>query len=300
VSEVFREKHGFGVEWTSLSSSDMIPRVLAEQRTKRFAADVGMFGFGSAYLEFKPRGYLVPILAPSTFEERVWIQHPAEAKPKDRDWFYIEFALHPGFLLSNHLVPRGEEPKSYKDLLNPKWTGKIVLQSPALPGSGSGWFLSSYKKLGLDYLRALAKQVVLVRTVADVPTGVARGQYAIGLAPSTSITPRLLKEGAPVKLVRPREGSYVTVKGLAAFANAPHPNAAKTFLNWFFSREGQFIVSKNNLTISLRKDVPQDYLQPEFRYVEGEPYMTPDLEDFSIEGQRAIYALAKQIFEEGK
>ena len=300
VSDLFREKYGVSVEWTSLSSSDMIPRVLAEQRTKRSAADVGMFGFGSAYLEFKPRGYLVPILAPSTFEEGVWIQHPAEAKPKDRDWFYIEFALHPGFLINNNLVPLGKEPRNYKDLLDPRWKGKIVLQSPSRPGSGNGWFLSSYKKLGLDYLRALAKQVVLVRTVGDVPTAVARGEYAIGLAPSTSLAPRLLQEGAPVRLVRPKEGSYVTVKGIAAFANVPHPNAAKTFLNWFFAREGQFIVSKNNLTISLRKDVPQDYLRPEFRYVKGEPYMVPDPEDFSIEGQRAMYALAREIFQEEK
>lgn len=300
VSDILKEKYGVAVEWTPLSTNDMIPRVLAEHQTKQYVADVGLFGFGSANLEFKPRGYLAPIMAPSTLEKGIWRQEPAAAEPKDRDWLFIEFALHPGFLVNNHLTPAGKEPKSYQDLLDPSWKGKIVMQSPAVAGSGSGWFVASYKKLGHDYLRALAKQVVLVRAVADSASAVARGQYAIGLAVSTSITPRLLQEGAPVRIVRPREGSYLAPKGIALFANAPHPNAAKTFVNWFFTQEGQTTVSKNNLTIALRKDVPQDYIRPEFRYAEGEPYMVPDPADFTTERQRAIYALAKQIFEEGK
>jgi len=298
VSDLFKERYGIAVEWTPLSTNDMIPRVLTEHQTKQYVADVGMFGFGSANLEFKPRGYLAPILAPSTLEKGIWRQDPSGAEPKDRDWLYIEFALHPGFLVNNNLVPSGKEPKNYQDLLDPNWKGKIVMQSPAVAGSGSGWFVASYKKLGLDYLKSLAKQIVLVRAVADSASAVARGQYPIGMAVSTSVTPRLLQEGAPIRIVRPKEGSYLAPKGMGLFTHAPHPNAAKTFVNWFFTEEGQTVVSKNNLTIALRKDVGQDYIRPEFRYTEGEPYMVPDPADFTTERQRAIYALAKQIFED--
>lgn len=300
ASDIFREKYGIALEWTALSTRDMVPRVLAEHQTKQYVADVGMFGFGSANLEFKPRGYMAPIMAPSTLEKGIWRQDPAAAEPKDRDWLFIEFALHPGFLVHNQLVPAGKEPKSYQDLLDPAWKGKIVVQSPAVAGSGSGWFVASYKKLGQEYLRALAQQVVLVRSVADSATAVARGQYSIGLAVSTSVTPRLMQEGAPVRIIRPREGSYLAPKGIALFTHAPHPNAARLFINWFFSHEGQSVISKNNLTIAIRKDVAQDYIHPDFRYAEGEPYMAPDPADFGEERQRAIYALAKEIFEDKK
>ena len=302
MSKVFKEKFGVDIDWTSLAASDIAPRVLAEQRTQQYATDIAMSGIEGNYVALKPRGYVTPILAPSTLEKGVWRLDPATAFPKERDWLFISMPLRPSFFINTNLVRPGEEPKNYGDLLNPKWKGRIVLQYPWSGGTGSGWFRATYKKLGLDYMRALAKQVALTPTTgADIlHDGVARGQYAMGLAASTTRGRVLIQEGAPVKFIQPEEGSHLSAQGLEFIANAPHSNAAKLFLHWFYTKEGQSVYAPPTMAISLRKDVSQDYLPPDERYVEGRPILIPDAEDFSAEKSKELSELAKQIFADGK
>ncbi len=83
-------------------------------------------------------------------------------------------------------------------------------------------------------------------------------------------------------------------------ANAPHSNAAKLFLNWFYTKEGQTTYATNMPTISVRKDVPQSYLPESERYVEGSPLLMADPEDLRAERSEEVYKLAKQIFEKEK
>ena len=302
LSKSFQEKYGVNIDWTSLTASDIAPRIRAEQRTTQYTADIAMSGIEGNYVALKPRGYVVPILAPSTVEKGVWRLDPATAFPKDRDWLFISMPLRPSFFINTSLVRPGEEPKNYRDLLDSKWKGKIVLQYPWSGGTGSGWFRATYKRLGLDYMKALAKQVALVPTTgADIlHDGVARGQYAIGLAASTTRGRQLVKEGAPVRFIQPEEGSHLAAQGLEFIANAPHPNAAKLFLRWFYTKEGQNIYAPLSMAISLRKDVLQDYLPADERYVEGRPVLIPDPDDFSAEKSKELSELAKQIFGEGK
>jgi iron(III) transport system substrate-binding protein len=205
--------------------------------------------------------------------------------------------LRPSFFINTTLVRPGEEPKSYQDLLQPKWKGKIVLQIPWTGGTGSGWFRATYRKLGLEYMKALAKQVVLVPNVDDSADTVVRGQYAIGLAASPPRARQLVLEGAPVKYLQPKEGSHLSVQGMEFLANAPHPNAAKLFLHWFFTREGQSIYAPKTLAISVRKDVPQDYLPPDERYTDGQPFLMPDPEDFSVSRNEELPKIAREIFD---
>ena len=87
-------------------------------------------GIAGHYGQLKPRGYVRPILAPSTLEKGVWRLDPAIAQPKDRDWFFINMPLRPSFLINTNLVPLEKEPGSYQDLLEPQWKGKVVLQTP--------------------------------------------------------------------------------------------------------------------------------------------------------------------------
>ncbi len=297
LAQIFKEKYGVVIEWTSLSARDIGPRVMAEQRTRQYATDLAMSGIAGSYTELKPRGYVLPILAPSTLEKGVWRLDPAAAVPVERDWLFINVYLSPSFLVNTKLVRAGEEPRSYKDLLNPKWKGKIVYQVPWVGGTGSGWFRATYRALGADYMRALAKQVVLVPNVNDPPDAVVRGQYPIALSPSLSWARQLIEEGAPVKFVEPKEGLWLGPLGVVLIANAPHPNAAKLFLDWFYTREGQTIYARNNRAVSVRKDVPQDYLAPDQRYVEGEPLMMAVAEDFTAEGSQRVTKLAKELFE---
>ncbi len=299
ISQRFKD-YGITIDWTSLSARDISPRVMAEQRTQQYVVDLVMSGIAGNYTELKPRGYPAPIMAPSTLEKGVWRLDPAAATPKDRDWLFIYMPLSPAFFINTSLVRPGDEPKSYKDLLNPKWKGKIVLQTPGQGGSGSGWFRATYRTLGLDYMKALATQVVIVPNVNDPPDAVARGQHPLAIAVTTTRGLELLGQGGPVKFIHPKEGSHLFVLGTSLITNAPHPNAAKLFYQWFYSKEGQTLYSKSNKVISLRKDVSQDHLPQDLRYTEGAPFMIPEPEDFSAEKSQELTKLGKEIFESGR
>jgi ABC-type Fe3+ transport system substrate-binding protein len=110
----------------------------------------------------------------------------------------------------------------------------------------------------------------------------------------------LIKEGAPVKYVHAEEGAYLTQLGIYFITNAPHPNAAKLFFHWFFSREGQTVYARTDQVVPLRKDVPQEHLPATLRYVEGQPLIAPHMEDLSADRGKELLQLGKQIFEEGK
>lgn len=292
----FRERYGITIEWTSLNAQDIVPRVLAEQRTRQYIADITMSGIAGHYTELKPRGYVAPILAPSTFEKGVWRLDPASVFPKERDWLYINMPLNPTFFVNTQLLAPAEEPKSYKDLLIPKWKEKIVLQDPSKGGRGSGWFRAVYKELGLDYMKALAGQIVIVANTNDSVDQVARGQYPLAIAPATNRGRQLIYEGATVKFAHPAEGSHITTNGVCLIANAPQPNTARLFLDWFFSREGQMIYAPNNNAISVRKDVPQDYLPAGERYGEGQRFFAADAADQTPPRPEELLKLARQIF----
>jgi ABC-type Fe3+ transport system substrate-binding protein len=83
-------------------------------------------------------------------------------------------------------------------------------------------------------------------------------------------------------------------------ARPSHPNAAKLFLQWFFSKEGQSLYAPKQNAISVRKDIPQDHLPPDERYKEGDPFLMGDPGDFGVERNEELSALMRQIFQEGK
>lgn len=300
VGQHFKQKYGIAIDWTGIDARDIAPRVLAEQRTKQVVADLVMTGYGGACTPIKAAGHVTPILAASSLEKGVWRLEPLAATPKERDWAFIFMPLIPSFFVNTSLVSSGEEPKGYQDLLHPRWKGKIVLQTPRVGGSGSGWFQPTYRTLGLDYMRALAKQVVIVPQVNDVPDQVARGQYAIGLGASTGRGRELVREGAPVRFVQPKEGSHLAYIGTCSLSPVSHPNAAKLYLTWLYTQEGQSLYTKPMNAIPLRKDVSQDHVAANERYIEGQPFMARAVEDLTDQRAYELYALGKQIFEEKK
>jgi iron(III) transport system substrate-binding protein len=157
---------------------------------------------------------------------------------------------------------------SWRDLLNPKWRGRIVLRDPRISGGGQAFALLWYKTEGLgpEFLRQLfAHDIVISNDDTQIGNWIARGQYAISIGAGNARFREFLDLGLPMRALEGahlKEASPVTpgVGNLAVAANPPHPNATKLYLNHLLSREAQLAWSKVTGFPSLRQDVPTDHL----------------------------------------
>src|ERR1700710_1205452 len=138
------------------------------------------------------------------------------------------------------LVKPEDAPKSYADLLDPKWAGKMVKGHPAYSGTIMTATFQLVRELGWDYLDKLSKQRVMqVQSSTDPPKKLSLGERAV-MADGNEYGVVLLKEaGQPVEPVYPTEGLPTISAPTAIFAGAPHPNAARLFQAWLHTRETQ-------------------------------------------------------------
>jgi iron(III) transport system substrate-binding protein len=138
------------------------------------------------------------------------------------------------------LVKPEDAPKSYADLLDPKWAGKMVKGHPAYSGTIMTATFQLVRELGWDYLDKLSKQRVMqVQSSTDPPKKLSLGERAV-MADGNEYGVVLLKEaGQPVEPIYPTEGTPTISGPTAIFASAPHPNAARLFQAWLHTRETQ-------------------------------------------------------------
>ena len=193
---------------------------------------------------------------PSVLEKDVWSVDPFVL---DRDGHLIahRYQTNPP-LVNTQLVKTPEEPKSYKDLLQERWKGKIADGDPVITSGAYTVFVTLMNQglVDLDFLRALGKQDIRFFTgTAEVVRAVAKGEYPIALLGPLVNTKEYMDQGAPIKALTMQEGTVVQVSTIAGIKNAPHPNAAKLFVNWVMSREGQAIYTKPLGIFPVRKDV---------------------------------------------
>jgi iron(III) transport system substrate-binding protein len=268
-----------------------VSRVMAERRAGKFLADIGNLGNTSPYTLYQSKT-LEPIassfILPEVGDESKWWQGKQQfIDPENR--YILVYVGAPLFLVgyNTKLVDPGGF-KSYWDLLDPKWKGKIVAFDPKAGGFAAtrDRFFYHNPELGPTFLRRLFSEMALT-LYARFPQGedwLAAGKYSICLCRHQSIS-EAKTQGLPVDLMDPssfKEGTGVEsrAKTLVLMNRAPHPNAAKVFLNWFLSREGQSDFQKIGAKIldagaegSLRMDIPKDDIPLRNRLNPGVKYM---------------------------
>jgi iron(III) transport system substrate-binding protein len=154
---------------------------------------------------------------------------------------------------------RPEQVTSYDDLLQPRWKGKIAILDPRTQGSGeSSWsFLLRIK--GEEFLKKLVAQELIVnRDQRQIADSLAKGKALLTIGVSYYSFQPFIKAGIPLKAFpTPKEGTYVSSGSgnVVVLKGAPHPNAAKLFLNWMLSREGQEIYGRATGQATRRLDV---------------------------------------------
>jgi len=160
--------------------------------------------------------------------------------------------------VNTKLVPAAERPKTFEDLLDPKWAGKMAWRPANLTGS-IGFIANVLASMGevkgTAYLRRLAKQNVVLLSISDraVLDQVISGEYPIALAMTNHNVEISRKQGAPVTWIPLPAMIFSEQMGLTALG--PHPNAGLLFLEFTLSREGQQVF-RNAGYIPARTDVP--------------------------------------------
>jgi iron(III) transport system substrate-binding protein len=141
---------------------------------------------------------------------------------------------------NTNLVKPQDVPKSFADLLDPKWAGRMVKGHPAYSGTIMNATFQIARDLGWEYFEKLAKQRVMqVQSATDTPKRISLGERAIMVDGAGYLIIRYKEEGQPVDIVYPEEGTPVAAGPSAVFKAAPNPNAARLFQNWMHSRDAQ-------------------------------------------------------------
>jgi iron(III) transport system substrate-binding protein len=165
--------------------------------------------------------------------------YPAEHK--DADGMFASFRVFLCVIAYNtNLVKKDEAPKSFADLLDPKWMSKMVKAHPSYSGGIVTSTFQTVNAIGWGYFEKLGKQKVLqVQSSTEPPKKLALGERAVSADGLEYVHINLKEGGAPIALVYPTEGTPFIPSCEAIAKNAPHPNAARLFISFIVSRETQ-------------------------------------------------------------
>ncbi|MBR1141692.1 substrate-binding domain-containing protein [Bradyrhizobium sp. AUGA SZCCT0431] len=225
---------GISVQIERSGSERLFSRVDQEFASNIRAADIINTSDASHIITWKKNGWLMPFLPEDV------AKHFPETY-RDPDGMSATSRIYLSSIAYNtNLVKPEDAPKSYADLLDPKWAGKMVKAHPSYSGTIMTATFQLVRELGWGYLEKLSKQRVMqVQSSTDPPKKLALGERAV-MADGNEYGVVLLKEaGQPVEPLYPTEGTPTISGPTAIFKTAQHPNAAKLFQAWLHTRETQ-------------------------------------------------------------
>jgi ABC-type Fe3+ transport system substrate-binding protein len=269
---------------------ELSQRIMNERRAGKYIADLYVSGNITPLTVFHRAKILEPIepllLLPEVVDPSGWYEGKHHYDdPENRYIFVFEGTARSGEITYNTKLVNPSEIKSYWDLLNPKWKGKIVSVDPLVSGpiSAAQIFFYKHPDLGPEYLRRLHAEtdMAIVRSNEQLLDWLSAGKYAFGIGARQ--VDMAMMQGLPLNQFLPgslKEGSSVTAYNgtLSLFNRAPHPSAAKVAVNWLLSREGQTTWLDHNqktggLYDSLREDISKEKVSDQARRVKGAKFL---------------------------
>ena len=297
IALFFGEKFGIEVVVATGSGSAHVNRVLAEQAAGRYLVDVMYGGPTSVATRMVPANALIPVadlfIHPEVTDKSLWFggKHYYSDPPQQFNFAFAASADPTSVTMhyNTDLVTQEEidDINSVFDFLDPKWKGKIVAHVPGGGGGGSYYTPYVHPDIGPAWLDAFVAPELDVTFIDDnrlIVDGIAKGKYHFGIAIAGAggALDALATLGAPVKKLRKefKEGGTMeantSTHNVSVTINQPHPNAAKLWVNWWLSQEGQTLMhtmSEEEADPTLRVDV-NDWgkTTEDERRVEGKSY----------------------------
>jgi len=273
ISSKFRARFGITVEHIAGRSSQIAGRLRFERRAKVYSVDVLMGGIGTVVRILYPEKMLEPlkpalilpeVVDPSKWKKgKLWFVDPGEQYIL-RVFNNVTGEIH---INTDHVKPG--EIRLGKDLLDPKWRGKISVQDPLARGSGSMQANRFYVQFGEEFVKILYidQKPAVSRDRRQLADWLARGTYPISLNTRRQAAERLKEEGFPIAEIFELPDMPAIVGGspwlLSLLNRGPNPNAARVFANWIVSKEALEIYSRGEGAATLRTDVDESFLKPE-------------------------------------
>jgi iron(III) transport system substrate-binding protein len=305
---VFEQKFGIKVTQVAGSGNENADKVLAERDTGIYTGDIWMGGLTTINTRLLPKGVFDPVesqfVLPEVKDKAGWMKGQYWWGDPDKKFTFL-FSASPSPLISyNTDLVKPDDVNSFWDLLDPKWKGKMVSRDPGSAGTGGNTaFFFFHPQLGKEYLRRLftEQNVTISEDARQAAEWLALGKYSIYLLGSGNDIDEAKQQGLPVAdHYGPfKEGARIAAGGtgsISMFNHAAHPNAAKLFVNWWLSKEGQMTAQKADpLDQSLRIDIPNDDITPETRRLPNVDYSFIDSQAEIVSNEGEMLSFMKQV-----
>src|SRR5215469_4530035 len=283
--DAFQRRYGIRVNFVRADSVELAARLLSEARAGRLQADV--FD-GTATAPALKRGGVVAKWVPDRAQE--W---PREYRDAEGYWVATNIFVHtPAY--NTNLVRKGSEPRNWRDLLDPKWKGRMAWVTHATSSGAPGFvgvvLTELGEEAGKDYLRALARQDIIglggsARTLVDQSIA---GEYPLVLQVFNHQPVISARRGAPIDWIA-MSPAMVDISVAGVTKDAPHPNAARLLVDFFVSDQGQKLFREADY-IPVAADVPprEAALRPDGKSFRG-IFFSPEAADASMPHWLAVY-----------
>jgi iron(III) transport system substrate-binding protein len=248
VAAGFKAKYGINVKLFRAGGSQIAQKLTLELRSRRLEADVTEMSDPTMLTILFRQGAVDPYEATSASVLPVDFRHPKNA------WYGTAFIfMH--LIVNKDLVTAADEPKSWVDIADPKWKGKLVWGSPNYGSSQYATVKGLIELHGWGLIEKMkANETMMIQGWPEAENAVSSGERLVG-GDASARSFRALARGAPLRNVYPSDGAIVSLGAISVMKPARHPNAARLLVEYVLSVEGQSIYAKN-FVYPVRPDVP--------------------------------------------
>jgi iron(III) transport system substrate-binding protein len=244
----FEKKYGIKVQIFRSGTEKIMAKLEAEAQAGRIQADILNISDPGYYFALQGRGALLPYV--SKYATAI----PEAFKDKDGQWVASRLTAMV-MAYNTKIIPADQAPKRWIDLTDPKWQGKLTLASPSYGGTSLNWVAGMVKLYGWKFFEDLGKNKPLL-TEGHQPGMqlVSSGERPLSGEMNDYDARGGITKGQPVTVIIPQEGVVAVPTPIAIMKGTARPNAAKLFLDYMLSEEGQAIMVEDD-TYSARTDV---------------------------------------------
>jgi len=304
IPERFTARFGIKVEYLAGRSNEMTARLRLERQAGIYSVDVVTAGVQTMATSLYAEKMLDPLkpllILPEIVDGSKWKKGQPWFIDPEAQYILRLFNTASSLFFMNTRFVQPAEMKSVKDLLNPKWQGKVSVFDPTDAGTGSNTAAALYVQFGEPFLRAfyVDQKPVFSRDKRQMEDWLARGTYPISFGARSEEVDRLQKEGFPIVKAAPADAMDIVTaaSGLLAIINrAPHPNAARVFLNWLAAKEGAEVFSRAQLHATTRTDVDESFLPSDIVPQRGVKYFDSYDWEFTLSTKEKVRNLLAKL-----